>query len=1161
MRTHPTDHAVRVAALNTARSFIVRAPAGSGKTRLLIQRYLALLATVDVPEEVIAITFTRKAAAEMRARVLAALQAARDSEALQGEDTVTLARAVLERGETLGWQLDADPSRFRIQTIDALNASITRQMPLAARFGAQPESVDDATQLHREASRATIALVDDDLPAAEHVKALLSHLDNDVRAAESLLARMLAAREKWLRHLHGFDDRIALEGAMQRARARAIAQVALWFPPEEKSETLALVRFSRPLRPESRASSGVLREDIPHSWPEVETNEGALPFWLMVSTLLLTQSGGLRKPGGINVNAGFPLGETVQEKSTFSAWKKRMKDLLERLATAPPELTESLAHLRNLPGAAYRDADWRILSAITSLLPVATALLWNTFAQRGQCDFAEISQAAVRALGPDHEPTDLALGLDYRIRHLLVDEFQDTSFAQFELLEKLVRGWSSEDGRTFFAVGDPMQSIYRFRNAEVGLYLRAMRFGVGGVALEPLNLSVNFRSAVPVVEWINRTFAAAMPEGHETDLNRVPFAPSDAHTDAPAAGLVRTHPILVRDENARDPAAQEAALVVQLVMESLREPPPAKVAILVRSRTHLAQIVTALKAAGIGFKAVDVDFLSERGVVRDLVALVRAILHPADRVAWLALLRAPWCGLTAYELAELMNGGCVQDGTLTPDSRVVWDILADETQTGKLNAASRERLARFIGEVSRARTCVHRVALRAWLEPLWLALLGPACLDTASTLEDARAALDAIEKEAQAQTGGSAIEDFGALDRAIERLFAAPSHDARVELMTIHKAKGLEFDTVILPGLHRRTQGDARPLLVWHEEPDAQTGEPELLIAPIREAAADESVDATYAYVQAQEKARERDEDVRLMYVAATRAKRALHLIGEARVKIEKGVETLAPPPAASLLATLWPAVVAEFESALGQTQEVLQEAANSTAQQRSSLRCLAQDAALPPLVPAVATPLPDSATSLPKRADFDWASETARHAGSVVHLWLQRIAEDGLDHWTAERISADSQRIAVALAERGVAEADIALAGARVADALTQALVGSRGRWVLGEHWDARSEWRLSGWRDGRIAHVAIDRSFIDEHGTRWIIDYKTGTHEGGDREMFLNNEQERYRAQLEGYAALVCELDRTSRGEVGTNPRALKLGLYFPLMDGWREWEWAGA
>ncbi|MBL8513672.1 MAG: UvrD-helicase domain-containing protein, partial [Betaproteobacteria bacterium] len=670
--THPADHAVRQRALDVASSFIVRAPAGSGKTRLLIQRYLALLATVDAPEEVVAITFTRKAAAEMRERVLRALAAARlpASEADADHDNLDLARAVLRRADAQHWQLDCETARLRIQTIDALNASITRQMPLAARFGAQPESVDDAGALHREAARATIALIEETStgqPAAAHVAALLAHVDNDVRALETLLARMLAAREKWLRHLHGFDDRTALEGALQRARTRAVAEVARHFPHGEKIETLALVRFSRPLRPEHRASAGVSLYDVPQVWPDPETDEAALPFWTMVATLLLTQSGGLRKPGGINVNAGFPLGETAEEKREYGAWKIRMKDLLERLQQGPDAWIAPLAGLRNLPDAAYREPDWQILNAITSLLPVATAMLWHTFAQRGQCDFAEISQAAIRALGTDDEPTDLSIALDYRIRHMLVDEFQDTSFAQFELLEKLVRGWSQDhnggDGRTFFAVGDPMQSIYRFRNAEVGLYLRALKFGVGSVELEPLELSVNFRSALPVVDWINTAFAALMPSATNDDLNCVPFAASAAHAGAATQGAVRVHAMLRRapdseeepDADAPDDSSlAEASTVVRLVRAALDEPAPAKTAILVRSRTHLRGIVPALKAAGIDFKAVELDALAERGVVRDLVALTRALLHPADRVAWLSLLRAPWCALTSPELAILV---------------------------------------------------------------------------------------------------------------------------------------------------------------------------------------------------------------------------------------------------------------------------------------------------------------------------------------------------------------------------------------------------------------------------------------------------------------------------------------------------------------------------
>ncbi len=103
-------------------------------------------------------------------------------------------------------------------------------------------------------------------------------------------------------------------------------------------------------------------------------------------------------------------------------------------------------------------------------------------------------------------PEDLALALGQRIRHILVDEFQDTSYTQFELLEKLTAGWEPGDGRTLFLVGDPMQSIYRFRQADVSLFLKARLEGIGAIRLEPLTLSVNFRSRPEIVEWVNRTF-------------------------------------------------------------------------------------------------------------------------------------------------------------------------------------------------------------------------------------------------------------------------------------------------------------------------------------------------------------------------------------------------------------------------------------------------------------------------------------------------------------------------------------------------------------------------------------------------------------------------------------------------------------------------------
>ena len=190
------DAAERREALNPARSFIVQAPAGSGKTGLLIQRYLVLLARVRVPEEVVAITFTRKAAGEMRSRILQALRDVREGSEPQSDHealTLQLAQAVLERDAQEGWGLEANPGRLHVQTIDALCASLTRQMPLLSRLGPVPRVAEDAEELYREAARETLALLDEE-GYAEPVAALLRHLDNHVGRAEEMLAALLRKR-------------------------------------------------------------------------------------------------------------------------------------------------------------------------------------------------------------------------------------------------------------------------------------------------------------------------------------------------------------------------------------------------------------------------------------------------------------------------------------------------------------------------------------------------------------------------------------------------------------------------------------------------------------------------------------------------------------------------------------------------------------------------------------------------------------------------------------------------------------------------------------------------------------------------------------------------------------------------------------------------------
>ena len=224
------DRDQRARALDPTRSFIVQAPAGSGKTELLIQRYLALLARVEDPESVVAITFTRKAAGEMRRRVLEALEKAAGPEPEQPHEAETwrLARAVREHDAALGWDLVRNASRLRVRTIDSLCESLVRRMPWLSRLGAPPEIVEIAAGLYRKAARRTIDLVEDGAHRTSLAR-VLSHLDNDYAALTEFLTAMLSRRDQWLRRLGGVTDAAAarpvLEQGMQRVIEEAVDAV------------------------------------------------------------------------------------------------------------------------------------------------------------------------------------------------------------------------------------------------------------------------------------------------------------------------------------------------------------------------------------------------------------------------------------------------------------------------------------------------------------------------------------------------------------------------------------------------------------------------------------------------------------------------------------------------------------------------------------------------------------------------------------------------------------------------------------------------------------------------------------------------------------------------------------------------------------------------
>jgi len=1116
----PVDIAARRQALDVEGSYIVQAPAGSGKTELLTQRYLALLAIVDRPEEILAITFTRKAAGQMRDRILAALELATGAAPAEAHEAETwrLARAARSRDRQCGWGVMESPSRLKVLTIDAFHAVLSRQLPVLSGAGGGLAIADRPEQLYREAARRTLEAAGEQDHDGAAARDLLAHVDNRFERAEDMLVNLLARRDQWLRRVgdpFSLDDpqrRAWLEDSIRRQIESVLATLESACPPHLIAELPSLIHHAARNLDARGADSAIRAWAGPATWPAPASH--TVPRWQGMAELLLVSNGDWRKT--VTVAQGFPAGDDR---------KKDMLDLLESLR-GETRLRELLAEVRLLPDHRYDDGQWQVLGQILRLLVRCAAELEVVIRQRGQSDYVAVAASARQALLSNGEPTDLALALDYRIRHLLVDEFQDTSATQLELLHRLTAGWEAGDGRSVFFVGDPMQSIYGFREAEVGLFLDIRRAGrINEVPVDSLALQVNFRSSEGVVDWVNRTFAAVMPAYEDPRLGAVSFSRASAWQGADGLTPVRFHAF------EEDDGVLEAERVRSVVADLRQKDPDARIAILVRSRDHLRLIAPRLKSSGLRFQAVEIERLLARPVVQDLMALARAISHPADRTAWLATLRAPWCGLTLDDLETLAGDG----------RESIWGLTRDPDAVENLSEDGRARLRRYAAVMAATLAEQGRRSLHRRVEGAWLALGGAAALEDPSAVDDATSFFHTLRS---LQTGYE-LDDPAALESALQSLFGAPDPlaDGGLQLMTIHKAKGLEFDYVLLPGLHRATGRGSPQLLHWLEVPRAD-GASDLLLATIEERGADK--DPLHVFLKRQEDKKAAYELGRLLYVAATRARRQLHLFTSMTFSDGPGERRVRKPVRGTFLDLLWDScrddILAALEAAPGNPRADAPDDGR-----RPCIRRLPRVWRTPESPASVDwTPPSKSAETGDTSIEFSWAGRTSRAVGRVVHRWLERIAVEGVTEWPSERVEEAGDSVRRLLAEEGLESTAVPEAADKVLRALGTMLSDERGRWILSSaHREAHSEYALAGLEEGSIVHGVIDRFLVDGEGVAWVIDYKTGEHTGGDLEGFLDREMDRYRAQLERYGRLVSALHELPD---------VRLALYFPLHGAFR-------
>lgn len=1123
----PIDQTQRRDALDPRRSFAVRAPAGSGKTELLTQRVLKLLALVDSPEEVLCITFTRKAAAEMQQRIISALQQGKQStppsEAYR-QFTWQLARSALNQSESKNWQLLDHPNRLNIKTIDGLSAQLTKQLPLLSQFGSQPKVVDDPTPYYQQASDALLAELENDNSTGKEVAILLRQLDNDISKATELLCQLLSKRDQWLAHIyHGqniYSTKLEIEEPLLELWQEHVNNVRADLKNQE-TEICHLLNYAAKNLIEQNIQSPITAAANIQTLPTDAEQDREI--WLAIIELLIKKDGDYRKQ--LNKNVGFKHDGSQSSKAILAEKKAAFAALTEQLNSQAHILLQ-LNSLRALPPFHYNDEQWQFLQTLTHLLPVLTAHLKVIFHQQGVADFIEINNSALQALGDPENPTDLALTLDHKISHILVDEFQDTSIAQIRLLEALSAGWQNQDGKTLFIVGDGMQSIYGFRNANVGLFLAVRQYGINNLDIIPLDLCVNFRSEQGIIQWINDYFSSAFPPQDDLSRGAVKYTPSIAFKTTS-----QQKSVYLIGHSGTQAQISEAEKIAEKIKSLRNQCPSESIALLVRSRPHLIETLAQFKQQKIPWQAHEIESIVSDPAVLDLLNLAKALNNLADRTAWLSLLRAPWCGL---ELNDLL--------TVTQNSSYsIWYNLNNPQQLELLTPSGQQRVNRIRPILENALAQYLQKNHLLWLEGVWHELGGREILENDTSFENIRGFFQLLEQELESDD----ILDLEIFEQKLVNLKISSNTEDNhgVQVMTLHKAKGLEFDHVFIPALQKSAAVDDKPILLWQQRLN-HLGQDRLYLSP-KAATGDEDY-PLYQWIRNEQKLESQLENTRLLYVGATRAIKTLHLSACLEQEEKKG--ELKKPPQASLLNCIWPVFQNQAQIISADLESQAEQSQLFSAQEQRTVKRIPLHFKPAPIIPVEY--LNDFTVS-----DFSFEEnnkpkfrphQTNPIIGTVVHLALQQLSERPLSHWSETEIEKKLTTWLNLFRQYGIYDSENLKQSQRyLRQAVTNIITDTRGRWIIDtEQKEAQSELPLSIKSGDESKRIIIDRTFVCQQNLRWIIDYKTNLSDTRLVHKSVNDpEVNRHRTQLESYAFALAKLDS----------RPIKTALYYPLSKDW--------
>jgi ATP-dependent helicase/nuclease subunit A len=956
------DRAARERAVDPRYNVALEASAGTGKTRVLVDRYINLLRAGVDPANILAITFTRKAAVEMRDRILATLRAA----AARGELTPARWRELRDR-----------TSDIAISTIDAFCLSLLREFPLEADLD-PGFSVADETELPRLVDQALDGALRICRAAAredDHVALVFAQLGE--RRARTALAALVERRLVAPRVLAASLARRPADLDARVAAARAAAELQAVF--DAMRGGFDRFAFTGPLAPAFTLLTRSLR-----ALREVMEAGGVVDPALVQATSARARHYFLTQEGKPRSRSPYPRGAFASAVD----WRTHT-DLVAAHAEAVARVI-----------AAYRrDLNALVSRGIWRMFRIAEAEYRRTLDAHAVVDFSDLLLRALDLLRRMDEFSRSRYRLESRYHHVLVDEFQDTSRAQWELVALLIQSWGEGAGLaaggplppSIFIVGDRKQSIYGFRDADVSV----LREAAGHIeTLRPdrdvrRSISRSFRAVPALLAFVNdvcqdmdKTAGDEAFQYEETDRFPVESAGSASRDPACVRGEALGLVVAPTPDRCAEIAAAEIARLVALgVPVRDRDTGVARpvragdVAILFRSRESHREFEAALTRRGLRSYVYKGLGFFDADEIKDVLALVWYLADPDSNLRAAALLRSRCFGLSDEGLR-----------LLSPGLAEALGAAAAPAAAGALGEGDARVLAEARASTARWRGLVDRIP-PAELVDLVLTesayafeLRGPRLPQARENLKKVRALLRRLQNRGYATLARLAahLNRLALGDDANAVIDAADA----VNLMTVHASKGLEFPVVFLVNLARGTSNRRDPVRWSREGTSVAVGD------------FDGDVDEARAV-------REREETKRLLYVALTRARDRLYLAAALKDgDVVPGRGSLADVLPPSLLRQIagagesleWRAssgAVHRFQICAGDADEVDHATATETA--RADSPPLAADFEPLPAGEQVRRPAADSAVTVER-------GDTERLIGRVVHRMLQRRGFDAPD-------------------------------------------------------------------------------------------------------------------------------------------------------------------